>query len=185
MSDYSGIYNVVRGKLHKTTDELPNHDFGMMEDTGIVLPILFDAIKRAGVPSSYGALSAQQKPLFDGAAGRIVASRIRPSLLAGANEGKGMEVEKEIGDVRTRYAGFSSSRAPGSVGTKALEEQWIDEANEIIALLCKDTRPRKPTGGSFFAVPGARRTQEARDGHRAVDVRDLLLPTHSSERRVR
>lgn len=185
MADYTGIYAVVRGKLRKTERELPSDDYAMNEDIGILVVLLIERIKRGGIPPSYEGLSAAQKTLFDGAVGRIVASRLRPALLAGANEGKGMEVEKEVGDVRTRYAGYSGSRAPGSVGTVALEDQWINEANEIVALLCKTTRPPSAGSGSFFGAPGRRRADEARDGYRAIDVRELLLPAQWNDRRAR
>lgn len=181
--NYEGIYDVVRGKLRKSLEELPSSDFSMREDAGIVVPIILGKIQSSGVPGSYGALTAEQKTLFDGAVGRIVAARIRPEIMAGENEGKGTVVEKEVGDVRTRYAGAVSSRASGSVGGKSLEEQWIDQANEILASLCKQTRPRRPGAGSYFATPGHRRAEEVASGYRAIDVRELLLPPYGANGR--
>jgi hypothetical protein len=172
MSDYSPIYDVVRNKLKKSEDDLPNTDPDLTEETAIVVPLLLHrarCLKAVG----YDGITGDKKTLFDGAAGRVVAARLRPSLLASENEGAGVIVETQIGDSRKRYAAYGS-RTPGMVGEKTLEEQWVEQALQNLALLC----PKKPLAGkgSFVGLPGRRRAEEARTGYSAVDVRDLLLP---------
>lgn len=168
--DYSAIYAVVRNKLQKTKEALPDDDEAMVAEAVFVVPML--VAKISCLNGDYGALSAGDKLLFDGAAGRIIAARLRPVLLAGENNGKGTLIETQFGDERRRYAAYNGNQS----GSKtSLEETWATEAQEALAAMSCVVNRVKRSGASFVGLAGRRRRDEKNQGFHTIDVRDLMI----------